>query len=89
MFWKFFAGKYPGDKLEKSFRFKVYNYIIHIHHWIWSFVLLLILFALNINSSVAFGLLIGSIIQGLTYKDRFIMIYKDKDFEKIYSKFRK
>jgi hypothetical protein len=34
LFWKLIAGKHEGDKIERSFRFSVKNYYIHIHHWI-------------------------------------------------------
>ncbi len=88
LFWKIVAGKYRGDKLEKSFRFSVRNYWIHIHHWLWSSILIAVLFFLNIRDLLLYGFLIGSIIQGLTYKDWYIIIYRKDKFHEIYSKFR-
>jgi len=88
-FWNFFAGKYEGDKLERSFRLKVGKYRIHIHHWIYSCIIFVIFMLARIYNPILLGLLIGSIIQGLLYKDRFVVIYQDKNFEKIYSKIRK
>ena len=89
LFWNFFAGKHEGDKLERSFRPRIGQYRVHIHHWIWCGVLLIIFIIIKVYNPILLGLLIGSIIQGLRYKDRFICIYKDVDFEKIYSKFKK
>jgi hypothetical protein len=88
LFWKVVSGKYEGDKIERSFRFNIINYYIHIHHWIWCSVVLVALLILNYQNMLIFGVLIGSIIQGLLYKDRFVVVYKKKDFEKIYSKFK-
>ncbi|MFA6496618.1 MAG: hypothetical protein WCV50_05945 [Patescibacteria group bacterium] len=42
----------------------------------------------KIYSPILLGLLAGAIIQGLLYRDRFVVFYQDKDFEKIYSKYR-
>ncbi len=87
-FWKFFAGKKEGDKKERSIIFCIGEYSFHIHHWIFSLVLLVVFFVLDITSSLLFGILIGSIIQGLSYKDRFLFFYKTRDYEKIYKKFK-
>lgn len=87
-FWNFFAGKYEGDKLERSFRPKVGKYRVHIHHWIYCCIILVIFILVRVYNPILLGLLIGLIIQGLSYKDRFVVIYRDADFKKIYSKFR-
>ncbi|NMB92296.1 MAG: hypothetical protein GYA31_01575 [Parcubacteria group bacterium] len=79
LFWKIFAGKYEGDRLERSLRFLIKNYYIHLHHWLWSVILLVILFSLHIKIPFLYGILIGSIIQGLTYKDWYVIVYhKDR-----------
>jgi hypothetical protein len=88
IFWKLFAGKYEGDKIEKSFRFLVGNYYIHIHHWLWCAILLLVLFFISFYNSFIYGLLLGSIVQGLIYRDRFYIIYNKDKFNEIYSKFK-
>ena len=87
--WGTFAGKFPGDRSERSFILKVSNYSIHIHHWIWCSLLLLLITLIKYYNPLLLGLLIGSIIQGLIYKDRFVIIYKSSDYKKIYSKFIK
>jgi len=89
VFWTLFAGKCEGDKLEKhSFRILINNYYIHIHHWLLALICLVILFICNIHLDFVYGLLIGSIIQGLTYKDWYIIIYRKDKFEEIYSRFK-
>jgi Ni/Fe-hydrogenase subunit HybB-like protein len=89
MFWKLFAGKYEGDKIEKSFRFLVGNYYIHIHHWIWCLIILFVLIILNFYNSFLYGVLFGSIIQGLGYRDWYYVFYRKDRQKSIYSKFRK
>jgi len=88
-FWQFFAGKYEGDKLKRSIRFRVGKYYIHIHHWFIAFVLLVLFNIIDIIHPIIIGFFVGSIIQGLKYRDRFLFIYKISDFEKIYSKWKK
>lgn len=87
--WKLYAGKHEGDKLERSFRPVLFGYRIHIHHWIWCSAILIILLIFKVFNPYIIGLLCGSIFQGLLYRDRFVVVYKDKDFEKIYSKYKK
>ena len=88
LFWKLVSGKHEGDEIGRSIRFTLKNYYIHIHHWIWCSVILILLLAINYHNPLIIGILIGSIIQGLMYKDRFVVVYKKEDFEKIYSKFK-
>ena len=87
-FWKLFAGKHEGDKIERSFRFLIRGYYIHIHHWIWCTLLLMYFFITSYQNYFVFGILIGSIIQGLQYRDRFVVFYKKEKFNTIYSKFK-
>jgi hypothetical protein len=89
LFWIFFAGKCEGDKVEKSFRPKIGAYRIHIHHWIWCGGILMVLIVINVYNPILLGLLIGSIVQGFLYKDRFVIFYKDSEYKNIYSKFKK
>ena len=74
-----------GDPAFGMLKFKDW---IHIHHWLWSSILIAVLFFLNIRDLLLYGFLIGSIIQGLTYKDWYIIIYRKDKFHEIYSKFR-
>lgn len=89
IFWNLFSGKHEGDKLEQSLRFRIGIYTIHIHHWFIASVVLLVCLYNHITDPIILGLLAGSIIQGLKYRDRFLFIYKTSNFEKIYSKWKK
>ena len=86
---KLISGKYEGDKIERSLRLSTGKYYLHIHHWIYYFLIIIILYVINFYNPIIYGLIIGGIIQGLTYRDRFVIIYRKKDFKKIYSKWQK
>lgn len=74
----FFAGSKKGEQREfKSLKFPIRNYKIHLHHWFISSIFLITLLILNFYNDIIYGLLIGLIIQGLTYKD-FYKIIKRK-----------
>jgi hypothetical protein len=88
-FWNLFSGKYEGDRIKRSLRFLICGYRIHIHHWIYCSIILIILLIIKFYNPIILGFMVGSIIQGLKYKDRFIIVYKDADFKKTYSKFGK
>ncbi len=83
-----YSGKYPGDKIEKSLRFLINDYYIHIHHWLWSLVLIILFIILGFYNPVVFGILIGFTIQGLTYKDRFVFFYHKDNCSDIYNKWK-
>jgi hypothetical protein len=87
-FWKQVSGKYEGDKIERSWRPLIHGYYVHIHHWIWGLLLLVLALLFDIHTPLIVGLLIGSILQGLTYRDRFVIVYKKENFETIYARFK-
>lgn len=89
LFWQLFAGKYEGHRIERSIRPKIGPYRFHLHHWISGVIGLGLLFYFKFYNPLLMGLLVGSILQGLRYRDRFIVFYRDEDFEKIYARFRK
>ena len=90
LFWTLFAGKYEGDGIERSIRPNIGGYRLHIHHWIWCSFLAVGLWFIESQTHVGmFGFFAGSITQGLTYNDRFVIMYRGEDFEKIYSRFGK
>ncbi len=88
VFLYFFAGKYEGDRIGRSIRLKIGIYRIHIHHWILSLFIFIFCIVFKFYHPFILGVLIGFILQGLMYRDRFIVFYKDEDFEKIYSKYK-
>ena len=75
-FWKIFAGKHEGDKIERSLRFRVKGKWVHIHHWLWCLVILIVLSLLGIKILFLNGILIGSMAQGLTYRDWYRVVYR-------------
>lgn len=81
----YFSGRHTGDNIDRSFRFKAGKYIVHLHHWMWSAAVAAVCLAFEIYNPILLGFLLGSIIQGLTYKDWFLIIYKAENFQKIYS----
>lgn len=86
---KILCGKYEGDKPERSLRFSIEKYYLHIHHWIYGVVILIILLIFKFYNPSVFGFLMGIIVQGLFYKDRFVILYKKQDYQKIYQKWLK
>lgn len=71
------CGRTPGKtRFFRSLKFKSANKTIHIHHWAWCLILLVILFVIGCGSSFVSGLFLGALIQGITYKDSFRFIYK-------------
>ena len=89
LFWHVFAGKWEGHRIKRSLRFRIRRRYVHIHHWLWS---LLGLVALIINwhwYPIWFGAFSGSLVQGLRYRDRFVILYHEKDLERIYERFRR
>ncbi|MFA5953564.1 MAG: hypothetical protein WC812_03150 [Candidatus Pacearchaeota archaeon] len=73
------SGKKSGEKgILGSLKFNFKNYKIHIHHWIISLAILIILIAFKYYNYFIYGILIGIFVQGLTYKDFYKIIYKNK-----------
>jgi len=52
------------------------NYTIHLHHWVVSSITLITLWSLHFYHNVIYGFLIGIAMHGLSYKDRFKVIYR-------------
>ncbi len=73
---KFYSGKKEGDPGLFRLKFNTKKYTIHLHHWLLATLTLIILFPFNFYNNIIYGFLIGLIIQGLTYKDFYKIIYK-------------
>lgn len=74
---KFFAGKDENTQGRlPSIIFHVQGYTVHIHHWVWGSLILVLLLAVQFRSAMVYGLLIGIILQGLGYRNRFQIIYR-------------
>lgn len=80
----FFYGRKVGDKgILPNIRIRFRNYIISPHHWIYflfsiiTFIYLIIVKRTFYNSFLLLiGFSFGGFFQGISYKDRFIIIKK-------------
>jgi uncharacterized membrane-anchored protein YhcB (DUF1043 family) len=73
------SGAEEGQQKKfKSLKFTVKNYIIHLHHWFTAALVMFLLLFLNWYNSFIVGLLAGMVIQGITYKDFYRLIYKKR-----------
>jgi hypothetical protein len=74
---EYLAGKDEGDCGKvKSLRIKVKEYVLHVHHWLCASVALVVLPPDVGNKTVIEAFLVGIIIQGLTYRDFYKVVYK-------------
>lgn len=62
-----FSGKKEGKKPRLILERNKYNY--HIHHWIIFSAILIILLIVKYYNDIIYGIIIGIIVQGLTYRD--------------------
>ena len=65
-------------------RIKVKDYIIHVHHWLYGGFLIVGLHHFFQSHPwphqiVIYGFLVGIVIQGLTYRDFYRIVYKESD----------
>jgi len=76
---KFFSGKKESKQGRiKSLKFDVKRYTVHLHHWFIALIILILLVALEFYNDLIYGILIGLIIQGLTYRDFYKIVYQRK-----------
>jgi len=80
------SGRQAGDKLNRSLLFKIGNWYFHLHHWFIGLTLIFILYYLQSTNWLIYGLIAGLIIQGLTYRDRFIFFYRANNLPPYYKK---
>lgn len=78
------VNKKLPEKRIKNFQiaprvnFSVRNKVIHIHHWF--YLIPVFVFVNNLNWDIARGVVLGGIVQGLFFKDRFKFIYKKDEY---------
>jgi hypothetical protein len=70
------AGKFAGDTSCPTLSFDIRSLHVYIHHWIYFGILLVVLIKLNIYNPLLYGGIVGIIVQGLMYRDRFEIISK-------------
>lgn len=80
---RFLAGKQAGQQgIIKSFTFQIGDYKLHLHHWMYSLIVLIfVLFFDFYYSQLVYGFLGGWVIQGIfSYKDwKRILSKRSKD----------
>ena len=60
---------YSGSKWITPHSPKLLTKRFHIHHWIWSSFILVLLLIFGWNNNVSVGLLTGIALEGLSYKN--------------------
>lgn len=74
---KIFSGRKMGEEgVFKSVRFSVGAYTVHLHHWLLSGAVLVLV--VGHVHKIFIGLLVGILIQGLTYGDFYKVVYRGK-----------
>lgn len=77
--------KFKNIQFTPEVKLEFFNRFIHLHHWL-IFTSLYIFAHISekvfLQSDAVQGFMLGSIAQGLTYEDRFMVIYKSTE-EKI------
>ncbi|PIT89034.1 MAG: hypothetical protein COU27_02625 [Candidatus Levybacteria bacterium CG10_big_fil_rev_8_21_14_0_10_36_7] len=77
----------PNKKIKNVQFFPRVNFsarerVFHFHHWL--LLTPIYLYVQNlVHSDIANGVFIGGILQGLMYKDRFKIIFKDKEYNEM------
>jgi hypothetical protein len=86
LFWNVIAGRFEGDRLERSLRIPLGCYYLHVHHWLYCLCAMGGLCLLGIHHPWTYGLLCGSVMQGFTYRDWYLLLYRKCDAEVIYAR---
>ncbi|MFH1657203.1 MAG: hypothetical protein ABH919_01935 [bacterium] len=85
---RIFSGKSPGEQGKiKSVIFRLGDYRLHLHHWLWGLVTLLAFLIFDYSffnyDKFSYGFLGGLIFQGVfCYCDWKKIIVKEKKYEK-------
>ncbi len=76
---KLLSGKKEDEQgILKSLKFDITTFTVHLHHWFLATLILIILILLDFYNDIIYGILIGLIIQGLSYRDFYNIIYSRK-----------
>ena len=78
LFFTLSSGKKKGKIKNFIVILKTKNHQYHFHHWIIAFLIILILISFGYYNNFIYGFLIGSILQGLTYRDRYKFLMREK-----------
>jgi len=72
------AGKKLGHKglISSLIHFTTKKYHVHIHYWILSIIAILALAFLGYYHAIIYGVLLGIMLQGLSYKDFYQVFHR-------------
>ena len=74
---RFFSGRKEGEQGRlHSWIFSAGRYRVHLHHWFIAALLLAGLWVSGWTPPLLIGFLLGLVVQGLTYKDFYRIVYK-------------
>jgi hypothetical protein len=80
---KFFSGKKEGQEGHlESLKFRIGSHILHIHHWLYGSIILLLLWFIGFYNDIVFGFFTGLVLQGLTYRDFYFVYYTEEQYRK-------
>ena len=88
VFWNAIAGRFEGDRLERSPRIPFGRFCLHIHHWLYCLGLMAVLYSYDVAGPGVCGFLSGSVAQGLTYRDWYLLVYDKGKGEELYARWR-
>jgi len=84
-----FSGEKEGRIGTFVLLAKTKHHTYHLHHWIISLGILLILVTINYRNYFIYGFLIGAFIQGVKYHDFYRILVKQKRKKKVKKKQKK
>ncbi|HEX7485557.1 MAG TPA: hypothetical protein VF332_05355 [Vicinamibacterales bacterium] len=87
-FWNAFAGKYEGDRLDRSLRIPVGRYYLHVHHWLYCLGIMALVYSFDVAGPGICGFLFGSVVQGFTYRDWYLLVYDRDRGQALYARWR-
>jgi hypothetical protein len=88
VFWEVIGGQFEGDRPQRSLRIPVGRFRVHLHHWLYSLGLMGLFYVWDAAGPGVLGFLSGSFVQGLTYRDWYLLVYDRSKGEEIYARWR-
>jgi hypothetical protein len=88
VFWNVIGGRFEGDRPERSLRIPIGRFCFHIHHWLYCLGLMALFYSWDAAGPGVAGFLSGSVVQGLTYRDWYLLVYDRGRGEEIYARWR-
>jgi len=82
---RFISAKKEGRQGRLKFiKFKIGENVLHIHHWLYGSVVLLVMWQVGFYNDFIYGFFVGMVMQGLMYKDFYYIFFNEKEYGKKY-----